>query len=78
VVPNATWELAAGLVVQVIVAEVAVMPLELTALMVGIDAAPPVERSSRAGAAQAAEPDTEEHETEVAVAAVLSHRSNST
>jgi hypothetical protein len=78
VVPNATCELEAGLVVQVIVVEVAVIPLELTALMAGTAATPPTERSSSAGIAQAAEPDTEEHVTEVAVVAVLSHKSIST
>jgi hypothetical protein len=78
VVPNATCELAAGLVVQVIVADVEVMPLEVIALMAGTAATPPTERSSSAGIAQAAEPDSEEHVTEVAVVAVLSHKSIST
>jgi hypothetical protein len=66
-------------VVQVIVAEVAVMPLEVTPLITG-RTAPPVltERSSSAGIAQEDELETEEQVTEVAVIAVLSHRSIST
>jgi len=60
------------------VADVAVIPLEATLLIAGIVTAPDTERSSSAGAAQAAGPETEVHVTDVAVAAVLSQRTIST
>jgi len=60
------------------VADVAVTPLEVTALITGMDTEPVVERNSSAGAAQATEPETEEQVTEEGVVAVLSHRSIST
>jgi hypothetical protein len=78
VVPYSTCELEGWSVVQVMVADVAVIALEVTPLITGTD--PPVltVRSSSAGAAQAEGPETDEHVTEVAVVAVLSHRSIST
>jgi hypothetical protein len=65
-------------VVQVIVADVAVTPLDVTLPITGIDTAPDTERSSSAGAAQGADPETEEQVTDMAVAAVLSHSAIST
>ena len=63
--------------VQVMVAEVAVTLLEVTALIPGGETAA-AERSSSAGAAQGAGLETEVQATEVAVAAVLSHKAIST
>jgi hypothetical protein len=65
-------------VVHVIVAEVVVTPLDMTALITGIVTAALPGRSSRAGAAQGAELETDEQVTDPAVAAVLSHRTIST
>jgi hypothetical protein len=74
-----TCEVDIWSVVQVTVAEVAVTPLEATALITGIDTVAPVPgRSSRAGAAHGAEPAADEQVTTDAVAAVLSHKSIST
>jgi len=78
VVPYCTCELDGWSVVHVIVADVAVTPLEVTALMTGIDTVPDAERSSSAAAAHGAGLEAAEHVTEPAAAAVLSQRNIST
>jgi hypothetical protein len=74
-VPYSICELEGKLVLQVMVADVAVIPLDVTALIVGIAAAPAFTvRNSSAAAAQGAEDETEAQVTEDCVAAVLSHK----
>jgi hypothetical protein len=60
------------------VADVAVTPLAVTALITGFATAPLTERSSSAEAAQGADPETAVQVTEDAVAAELSHKAIST